>query len=55
MKVFHKFQEFKAKVENPTDKNIKTLRSDNGGEYTSKEIISFFKTSWDYEGANCPT
>jgi transposase InsO family protein len=29
-------QEFKALLENQTGKKIKTLRSDNGGEYTSK-------------------
>jgi hypothetical protein len=36
--VFNKFQEFKAEIENLTNKKIKTLRTDNGGEYTSKEI-----------------
>jgi hypothetical protein len=41
--VFNKFQEFKAKMENLTDKKIKTLRFDNGGEYTSKELIAFCK------------
>jgi transposase InsO family protein len=34
--VFSWFQEFKALVENQTCRKIKTLRSDNGGEYTSK-------------------
>jgi transposase InsO family protein len=43
--VFRKFQEFKAEVENLTDKKIKIIRSDNGGEYTSKELISFCKES----------
>jgi hypothetical protein len=33
--VFNKFQEFKAKIENVTNKKIKILRMDNGGEYTS--------------------
>ena len=32
--VFDKFQEFKVEVENLTEKRIKILRSDNGGEYT---------------------
>jgi hypothetical protein len=41
--VFSKFQEFKADVENLTDKKIKTIRSDNGGEYTSEELVSFCK------------
>ena len=32
--VFSKFKEFKALVENSTNRKIKVLRSDNGGEYT---------------------
>jgi len=43
--VFTKFQEFKVEVENLTDRRIKILRSDNGGEYMSKEIIAFCKES----------
>jgi hypothetical protein len=39
--VLAKFQEFKAWVENLTRRKIKILRSDNGGEYTSKEFNSF--------------
>ena len=35
--MFGKFKEFKALIENQSEKRIKTLRSDNGGEYTSKE------------------
>jgi hypothetical protein len=42
-KVFNKFQEFKAEIENLTNKKIKTLRINNGGERTSKEFIAFFK------------
>jgi transposase InsO family protein len=41
--VFSKFQEFKTEIENLTNKKIKTLRIDNGGEYTSKELVSFCK------------
>jgi len=41
--VFKKFQEFIAKVDNLTYKKIKTIRYDNGGEYTSKEFIAFCK------------
>jgi hypothetical protein len=41
--VFNKFQEFKAEIENLTNKKIKILRTNNGGEYTSKEFVSFFK------------
>lgn len=44
-KVFTKFQEFKAEVENFTERRIKILRSYNGGVYTSKAIISFYKES----------
>jgi hypothetical protein len=43
--VFNKFQEFKAKIENLTNKKIKTLRIDNGGEYTSKEFVAFCKSA----------
>ena len=37
-KVFSKFKEFKALIENHTEKKIKTFRSDNGGEFTSNEF-----------------
>jgi transposase InsO family protein len=36
-----KFQEFKARVENLTERKIKVLRLDNGGEYTSNEFNNF--------------
>jgi hypothetical protein len=39
--VLNKFQEFKALVENLSERKIKVLRSDNGGEYTSNEIKDF--------------
>ena len=39
--VFSRFQEFKALVENQTRRKIKTLRSNNGGEYTSKAFKDF--------------
>jgi transposase InsO family protein len=39
--VFNRFQEFKSLVENQTEKKIRVLRSDNGGEYTSKEFMHF--------------
>ena len=41
--VFEKFKELKALIENLSDKRIKTLRSENGGEYTSKEFEAFCK------------
>jgi hypothetical protein len=43
--VFSKFQEFKAEIENLTNNKIKTLRTYNGGEYTSKEFIAFCKST----------
>jgi hypothetical protein len=39
--VFSKFKEFKALIENLSERNIKILRSDNGGECTSKEFVNF--------------
>jgi transposase InsO family protein len=39
--VLARFQEFKAQVENLTGRKIKVLRSDNGGEYTSKGFSYF--------------
>jgi hypothetical protein len=44
-KVFRKFQEFKEEIENLTNKKIKILRTDNGGEYTSKEFVGFCKSA----------
>jgi transposase InsO family protein len=43
--VFSKFQEFKAEIENLASKKIKTLRANNGGEYTSKEFVAFCKSA----------
>jgi hypothetical protein len=37
--VFNKFKEFKAFVENLSERKIKILRSDNGEKYTSKEFV----------------
>jgi hypothetical protein len=39
--VFKRFQEFKALVENQMGKNIRCLRSDNGGEYTSNDFDDY--------------
>ena len=41
--VFEKFKESKALVEKQFDKNIKVIRSDNDGEYTSNEFQNFLK------------
>ena len=43
--VFSKFKEFKALIENHTEKKIKTFQSDNGGEFTSNEIKQLCKDS----------
>jgi transposase InsO family protein len=43
--VFNKFQNFKAEIENLMNKKIKTLRTENGGEYTSKEFVVFCKSA----------
>jgi hypothetical protein len=40
------FQEFKAQVENLTGRRIKVLRSDNGGEYTSRGFSDFCIEAW---------
>ena len=42
-KVFNKFKKFKALVENQNERKIKTLRSDNGGEFTSKEFKELYR------------
>ena len=41
--VFSKFKEFKALIENHTDKNTKTFQSDNGGEFKSNEFKDLCK------------
>jgi transposase InsO family protein len=39
--VFSKFKEFKSLIENLSERKIKILKLDNGGEYTSKEFVNF--------------
>jgi transposase InsO family protein len=41
--VFDMFKEFKALVENQTEKQIKVLRTDNGGEFCGNEFEEFIK------------
>jgi hypothetical protein len=41
IEVFNKLKEFKELVENLSEKKIKILRSDNGGEFTSNEFKEF--------------
>ena len=41
--VFNKFKEFKSLIENHTEKKIKIIHSDNGGEFTSTEFKDLCK------------
>ena len=41
--VFSKFKEYKALFENQNERNINTLHSDNGGEFTSKEFEELYR------------
>ena len=41
--VLAKFKEFVSMVKNHTGRNVKTFRTDNSGEYCSKEFESFLK------------
>jgi hypothetical protein len=48
--MFRKFKEFKALIENLSERKIKILGLDNGGEYTSKEFVIFCRDvgiKWD--------
>jgi transposase InsO family protein len=38
---FEKFKIYKEMVENEMDSRIKCLKSDNGGEFTSKEFMDY--------------
>jgi transposase InsO family protein len=39
---FENFKVYKEMVENEMDSKIKCLRSDNGGEFTSKEFMEYY-------------
>jgi transposase InsO family protein len=41
LEAFKNFKIYKEMVENEMDSRIKCLRSDNGGEFTSKEFIDY--------------
>ena len=41
LEVFKRFSEFKALVENQTDRKIKVLRTNNGGEFCGNEFDQF--------------
>ncbi|KAL0427424.1 UNVERIFIED_CONTAM: hypothetical protein Slati_2917200 [Sesamum latifolium] len=42
-KAFGRFKEYRFKVENQTNRKMKALRSDRGGEYLSGEFIDYLK------------
>ena len=42
--VFEKFLEWKAMVEKSTGRKLKAIRTDNGGEFTSKEFEAHLTT-----------
>ena len=41
---FESFKIYKEMVENEMDSRIKSLRSDNGGEFTSKEFMDYYRS-----------
>ena len=43
--VFNNFKEYKALVENQTNRKIKILRLDNGGEFNSEELKEICRES----------
>lgn len=52
MRSFNRFREFKDLVENTTWKKIKVLHSDNGGDYTDKDLTDLcaregIKREWE--------
>ena len=51
---FTKFCEFKALVEKESGKNVKALRSDNGGEYVSNEFKNFSAAEGIKQGLMTP-
>ena len=51
---FMKFKEFKEKTEKEIGCNIRCLRTDNGGEYTSKEFIEYLHRCGIRRQLTCP-
>ena len=47
--LFNKIKEFKDLIENLSVRKIKILRSDNGGEYTSKRVRELLQRCWDQD------
>ncbi|XP_052126145.1 uncharacterized protein LOC113209233 [Frankliniella occidentalis] len=52
--VLEKFIDFKNMVENFTEKNVKILRSDNGGEYCSNEFKDYLRREGIIRQFSCP-
>jgi len=52
--VFEKFKQYEAEVTNTTGQNIKTLRTDNGGEYTSAEFEAYLRKRGIRHELSCP-
>ncbi|KAH0703207.1 hypothetical protein KY285_017485 [Solanum tuberosum] len=52
--VFEKFKEFQYTVENDIGRKIKCLRTDNGGEYTSREFNEYLKEKLIRRQLTCP-
>ena len=52
--VFSRFQEFKVTVEGELGRNIKILSTDNGGEFMSKEFLSFCQKDGIKREFTCP-
>ena len=42
-KAFEKFKEFRNKVEKQLERSIKSLRSDQGGEYLNQEYLDYLR------------
>ena len=52
--VFEKFTEWKSMVEKSSGTKVKVLRTDNGGEYTSKEFEQYLKKQGPQHGLTVP-
>ena len=52
--VYEKFLEWKAMVELATEKRLKAIRTDNGGEYTSRKFQEYLKTEGVYHELTVP-
>jgi superfamily I DNA and RNA helicase len=52
-RVFTIFKEWLVMVENQRDWKLKSLRSDNGGEYKSDEFVQFCWERCHYKGIGC--